>query len=36
MDIVDQIGHKPTGAGGVFERNVPVDPIEIENIVILP
>lgn len=36
MDIVDQIGHKPTGSGGVFDRNVPVEPIEIENIVLLP
>lgn len=36
MDVVDQIGHKPTGAGGPFDRNVPVDPIEIENIVLLP
>jgi peptidyl-prolyl cis-trans isomerase A (cyclophilin A)/peptidyl-prolyl cis-trans isomerase B (cyclophilin B) len=36
MDVVDQIGHKPTGSGGVFDRNVPVEPIEIENIVVQP
>lgn len=36
MEVVDEIGHKPTGAGGEFERNVPVEPIEIENVVLLP
>lgn len=29
MDVVDEIGHRPTGAGGPFQRDVPVDPIEI-------
>lgn len=36
MDVVDEIGHKPTGSGGPFDRSVPVEPIEIENIVLLP
>jgi cyclophilin family peptidyl-prolyl cis-trans isomerase len=35
MEVVDQIGHTATGAGGDFDRNVPVDPIVIENVVIL-
>ena len=32
MDVVDDIGHRPTGAGGPFERNVPVDPVTIQRI----
>ncbi len=32
MDIVDEIGHRPTGAGGAFTRDVPIDPIVIESI----
>jgi cyclophilin family peptidyl-prolyl cis-trans isomerase len=32
MEVVDDIGHRPTGAGGPFDRNVPVDPIVIERI----
>lgn len=35
MDIVDEIGHAPTGAGGEFDRSVPVNPIVIENVVLL-
>jgi cyclophilin family peptidyl-prolyl cis-trans isomerase len=32
MDVADEIGHVPTGAGGEFDRNVPVMPIIIERI----
>lgn len=32
MEVVDDIGHRPTAAGGPFDRNVPVDPIVIERI----
>jgi len=35
MDVVDEIGHAPTGAGGEFERSVPVNPILIENVTLL-
>ena len=35
MRVVDEIGHRPTGAGGPFDKNVPVDPIKIETIEIL-
>lgn len=35
MDVVDRIGSVPTGAGGEFDRDVPVDPIVIERIVLL-
>jgi peptidyl-prolyl cis-trans isomerase A (cyclophilin A)/peptidyl-prolyl cis-trans isomerase B (cyclophilin B) len=35
MDVVDEIGQKPTGAGGVFERDVPVETIVIERAEIL-
>jgi cyclophilin family peptidyl-prolyl cis-trans isomerase len=35
MEVVDDIGHRPTGPGGSFERNVPVEPITIESIQIL-
>ncbi len=35
MDVVDEIGHAPTGAGGEFERSVPVNPILIENVSLL-
>jgi len=31
MKIVDEIGHRPTGAAGEFERNVPVDAIIIQS-----
>lgn len=33
MEVVDQIGHTATGAGGPFDRSVPVEPIIIERIV---
>lgn len=35
MDVVDDIGHRPTGAGGPFDKSVPVDPIVIESIQVL-
>jgi len=35
MEVADDIGHRPTGAGGPFDRSVPVEPITIESIQIL-
>ena len=35
MEVVDEIGHRPTGAAGQFERNVPLEPIIIEQIELL-
>jgi cyclophilin family peptidyl-prolyl cis-trans isomerase len=35
MNVVDDIGHRPTGAGGPFDRNVPVEPIVINKIELL-
>lgn len=35
MEVVDRIGHTATGAGGEFDRNVPVEPIVIENMILL-
>jgi cyclophilin family peptidyl-prolyl cis-trans isomerase len=35
MEVVDDIGHRPTAGGGPFDRNVPVDPIVIERIELL-
>jgi cyclophilin family peptidyl-prolyl cis-trans isomerase len=32
MEVVDDIGHRPTAGGGTFDRNVPVVPIVIERI----
>ena len=32
MEVVDDIGHRPTAGGGTFDRNVPVEPIVIERI----
>ncbi len=32
MEVVDDIGHRPTAGGGPFDRSVPVDPIVIERI----
>ncbi len=29
--VVDDIGHRPTGAGGPFTSNVPVEPIMIQT-----
>lgn len=31
MDVVDEIGQKPTGAGGEFDRDVPQETIVIER-----
>jgi peptidyl-prolyl cis-trans isomerase A (cyclophilin A) len=35
MDIVDELGHRPTGAGGQFNRDVPVDPIVIRRVALI-
>jgi peptidyl-prolyl cis-trans isomerase A (cyclophilin A)/peptidyl-prolyl cis-trans isomerase B (cyclophilin B) len=35
MEVVDDIGHRPTGPGGPFDRNVPIQPITIERIEIV-
>jgi cyclophilin family peptidyl-prolyl cis-trans isomerase len=35
MEVVDDIGHRPTGPGGQFDRNVPVEPVVIEAIQVL-
>jgi cyclophilin family peptidyl-prolyl cis-trans isomerase len=35
MEVVDEIGHRPTAGGGPFDRNVPVDPVVIERIELL-
>lgn len=35
MEIVDEIGHRPTGEGGPFRRDVPVEPIVIQSVEIL-
>lgn len=35
MEVVDEIGHRPTGAAGQFERNVPLEPIIIQQIELL-
>jgi hypothetical protein len=35
MEVVDEIGHRPTGAGGSFARDVPVDPVVIESVEVL-
>lgn len=35
MEVVDQIGHTATGAGGEFERSVPAAPIIIQRMVLL-
>jgi cyclophilin family peptidyl-prolyl cis-trans isomerase len=31
MEVVDDIGHRPTGPAGPFDRNVPIMPITIER-----
>jgi len=36
MRVVDDIGHRPTGAAGPFQQNVPVEPIVIETIELIP
>jgi cyclophilin family peptidyl-prolyl cis-trans isomerase len=35
MEVVDDIGHRPTAGGGTFDRNVPVQPIVIERVEVL-
>ena len=35
MEVVDEIGHVPTGANGPFERNVPVQNIVIERVEVI-
>jgi cyclophilin family peptidyl-prolyl cis-trans isomerase len=35
MEVVDDIGHRPTGPGGPFDRNVPTQTITIERIEVL-
>jgi cyclophilin family peptidyl-prolyl cis-trans isomerase len=35
MDVVDDIGHRPTGAGGPFDKSVPVEPIVVESVQVL-
>jgi cyclophilin family peptidyl-prolyl cis-trans isomerase len=35
MDVVDDIGHRPTGGGGPFDKSVPVDPIVVESVQVL-
>jgi len=35
MRVVDEIGHRPTGAGGPFDKNVPVEAITIQTIELL-
>jgi cyclophilin family peptidyl-prolyl cis-trans isomerase len=32
MEVVDDIGHRPTAGGGPFDRNVPVEPVIVERI----
>ena len=36
MEIVDEIGSRPTGPKGPFDRSVPVDPVIIEKMELLP
>jgi cyclophilin family peptidyl-prolyl cis-trans isomerase len=35
MEVVDDIGHRPTGGGGPFNASVPVEPIVIERMELL-
>ena len=35
MEVVDDIGHRPTGSGGPFDRNVPIQPLTIERMEVL-
>ena len=35
MDVIDAIGHAPTGAAGDLQENVPVQPVVIERIDLL-
>jgi cyclophilin family peptidyl-prolyl cis-trans isomerase len=36
MRVVDDIGHRPTGAAGPFQQNVPAEPVVIETIELIP
>ena len=36
MDVVDEIGHRPTGPGGPFDRSVPVEAVVIAQMELLP
>ncbi|MEI6458380.1 MAG: peptidylprolyl isomerase [Pseudomonadota bacterium] len=36
MDVIDKIGKVPTGSGGPFPKDVPLDPITIESITPIP
>jgi cyclophilin family peptidyl-prolyl cis-trans isomerase len=36
MRVVDDVGHRPTGSGGPFKKDVPVEPVTIETIELLP
>lgn len=35
MEVVNEIGERATGAAGPFDRDVPIDPVTIENVVLL-
>ena len=35
MDVIDAIGHAPTGSGGDLEQNVPVQPVVVERVELL-
>ena len=32
MGVADEIGHTPTGPGGAFDRDVPVEPVMIQQV----
>jgi cyclophilin family peptidyl-prolyl cis-trans isomerase len=34
MEVVDEIGYRPTGGAGIFSRDVPLEPIVIESMTI--
>jgi peptidyl-prolyl cis-trans isomerase B (cyclophilin B) len=36
MDVVGKIGNLPTGAGGPFPKDVPIDPVIIEKMTVVP
>jgi cyclophilin family peptidyl-prolyl cis-trans isomerase len=36
MEVVDRIGRVPTGSGGPFPKDVPLDPILIKDVVPIP
>jgi cyclophilin family peptidyl-prolyl cis-trans isomerase len=31
MEVIDEIGYRPTGAAGIFSRDVPIEPIVIQS-----